>query len=264
MAPIASVACGHMCLFCDAPGLVPASVISDLADESAGTYVQIVTDMEIPGWVGKDTMAVLVLGNGSTQGFDRLRKELESIGATVALVSGEGMSLPEFCGFALGSMVELMAGAGIYDFADSLSSALDAALSSRERLLAIATAVAEALDGTVPSFYSTSGNHSLALAWRHIVSEAVGRPCFCGELPEFDHNELVGWSDPNAHAPQLRLVVIDGGRSEGLVSDIVGCMVEVLEENGRDVVSVDVGGDNVMSRAISGIMLAFMVTEALS
>ena len=125
-------------------------------------------------------------------------------------------------------------------------------------------AVAEALDGTVPSFYSTSGNHSLALAWRHIVSEAVGRPCFCGELPEFDHNELVGWSDPNAHAPQLRLVVIDGGRSEGLVSDIVGCMVEVLEENGRDVVSVDVGGDNVMSRAISGIMLAFMVTEALS
>ena len=78
---------------------------------------------------------------------------------------------------------------------------------------------------------------------------------FSGELPEFDHNELVGWSDPNEHAPGLAMVVLRGTGRPGLVPVIVECMLEVLDENGRDVVEVDVGTGSSALRNIRGIML---------
>ena len=82
-----------------------------------------------------------------------------------------------------------------------------------------------------------------------------------GELPEFDHNELVGWSDPNVHAPELMMLVLKGARSDGLVQTIVDCMLEVLDENGRKVTVVDLGSGSSFARCIRGMMLADAVAK---
>ena len=53
----------------------------------------------------------------------------------------------------------------------------------------------------------------------------------------------------------LAMVVLRGTGRPGLVPVIVECMLEVLDENGRDVVEVDVGTGSSALRNIRGIML---------
>lgn len=255
-----------MCLFCDGPGMVPAAAIADFADESAEVCVPLVTDMEVPGWVGPGTMAVLVLGGGASAASEGLAESLIGRGCRVERIVPEGgMSFPEFCGHALGTMAAMIDGIGLASGAvPALNDALDAAEGDATRFSEASSVVAGALHGRIPAFYSTSEVHSIAVAWRHAMSEALDRPCFCGELPEFDHNELVGWSDPNEHAPELQMVVIEGHGAEGLVPDIVRCMVDVLHENGRDVLRVDIGGGCVMRRVVFGMALAFMASDGMA
>ena len=110
--------------------------------------------------------------------------------------------------------------------------------------------------------YSTSDVHASAVSFRESLSDA-GHLSFTGELPEFDHNELVGWSDPNVHAPELRMVVLKGGSPSDLVNTIVDCMEEVLCENGREVVEADIGSGSSLQRNLRGMLVGMDVADLM-
>ena len=110
--------------------------------------------------------------------------------------------------------------------------------------------------------YSTSDIRASARYWRQMMGSARSDIAFFGELPEFDHNELVGWSDPNVHAPELRILVIKGAVQSQLVTEILRCMLEVLEENGRHAIVADLGSGDSMTKNIRAMVLARMVAEA--
>lgn len=53
--------------------------------------------------------------------------------------------------------------------------------------------LAEALDGTVPQLLATTGNVALATRWRQQLNENAKMLAWEAEVPEMNHNELVGW-----------------------------------------------------------------------
>lgn len=268
----------RVCIFAEEPYSAPCLVMSDVADECGDTYVPVVTDFRVPGWVSGDVSAVLVTGRGSSPGLVEVLEELSSRGVAVHCVAPDG-PLSRSCsdrggscvpipqdgdlavayGSILGSLAALLQSAGVLRTGDMLADALAHVRSNPD---CGTDALAGMGDGFL-AFYSTSDVRALAMGWRGIVGAAASRPCFSGELPEYDHNELVGWSDPNVHAPDIRMVVLRGCRGEGLVSRIVGCMLEVLEENGRDVTVVDVGDGDAVSRDVRGLAMAFVAGDAM-
>lgn len=271
--------CARVCVFGVDACSIAGEILSDAADEASPVPLTSVRDGRVPGWVDADTLAVLISYEGDCPEVLGIIPELRSRGCPVIGITSGGplvnelgpsellmvpsdLDVAEATGYTLGMLAAAVQSAGQFGSADMLSDAIAAVRGACGEIREEASRLAGELRGGVCAFYSTSDVHSCAVAFREAVSGRAGVLSFAGELPEFDHNELVGWSDPNVHAPDLRMVVLRGDSDSDLVNRIVACMTEVLETNGRSVVQADIGGGCAMARDVRGLMLA-LETSAL-
>lgn len=245
-----------LCIFALDGLSVPGDVISELADEIGCPGISSVPDMRIPGWI--DGADAAVVSNGPNQSF---LKELSLRGCRAHVLPLEGKRLTDDTISAIAGLCALASSIGLMDAESALRRTRDEVSGMASALTDAATRVADSIRGGVPAFYSVS---EIGACSRHAMLALRSKGlAFCGELPEFDHNELVGWSDPNVHAPDLRMVVINGCSGGGLVPIIVDCMREVLEENGREVVVADTVGGSSLTMNVAGIVLAQLISERI-
>ena len=62
------------------------------------------------------------------------------------------------------------------------------------------SALARALDGTIPVITGAGLTASVAYRWKCQINENAELPAFASKLPEHDHNEIVGWAGARAGA----------------------------------------------------------------
>lgn len=263
-----------VCIFAEGNCITAARAISNLADEIGSRPVVTVTDGRIPGWVGAGTCAVCM--SDSPDGIDRsMIEELKARGCDTSILRAgkekggwNTVLMPPMCAmdvvaFSLGYLCTLLTNRGIADAMSALSEAASFARVSFERIRVAASEAAGSLRSCVVASYSASAISACSAHMSRSIVRRTGGLAFCGELPEYDHNELVGWSDPNPHAPDLRMVVIEGGPDCGLVPIIISCMEEVLRENGRDVTTVSAGRGPSLTGNMAGIMLAELIAAGM-
>lgn len=256
----------RVCLFSIDFCVAACMAVSDLADSEGGVRVPTFCDTRVPGWVGPGTDAVVVSGADRSEN-GRLYDALRSRGCRVhcimpagslsdrAVRDGsdfiaipDGMDSSDAVAFSLGALCALVSDMGIMDARRVLDEVLSEPL---------AFTVPEGIStGDLVGVYSTSDVGACSKRWADLVMEVRGIPAFRGELPEYDHNELVGWSDPNIHSEGLRMIVLRSEPDEGMVSLIVKHMLEVLSENGRVVEVVDIGAGSTLARDVRGMILA--------
>lgn len=260
--PEAIRACMFSIDFCAAVCLA----VSDIADSRGGIRIPTFCDTRVPGWVGPGTDAIVVSGSGSSDTRD-LCDLLRSRGCRVHCIapaggfSGyaaadgarfiaipDGLDSSEAVAFSLGALCSMISLMGILD----ARSELDSVLSDCSDI----PVPTEILTGDIAGVYSTTDVCACSKRWADLIMEIEGIPAFRGELPEYDHNELVGWSDPNLHSEGLRMIVLRSEEDGGMVSIIVKHMLEVLAENGRRVEVVDIGAGSTLMRDVRGMMLA--------
>lgn len=268
-----------VCIFGTDRFSVVGEMLSDAADELSARPLFCIRDGRVPGWLGADSEAVIVSYEGDCAGMIDILSILRDRGCGVHVLTSGGplanacrpselVLLPmglegaEAMGYTLGVLAAVVQSTGLFDVADALADALGKVRPDSEAISEGAVALVEVLRGRVGAFYSTSDVHACSVAFREAVSDA-GHMAFVGELPEFDHNELVGWSDPNVHAPELTMVILRGSSSSGLVNCIVGCMMEVLGENGRTVVEADIGSGGTLERNLRGLILGLETADLM-
>ncbi len=253
---------GRVCIFgCD-PVSLAGEIVSDMADSCSSAPVPFISDLRVPGWVDEDVVSIII---GDTCARE-MAGELADRGCYVVAIGhlldmGDcdaeevwipaGIGFAGSVGFALGAISSLLSSMEVFDAARILTDDLP-----------IIDGFASECKETVPldperlhAFYSTSDIHAAAKACRAAFTACDEKVAFCGELPEFDHNELVGWSDPNEHAPELAMMVVRGCNGKGIVTDIVDSMLEVLSENGRDVKVYDVPGHDAAAKDCCALLL---------
>ena len=267
----------NICMFGTCDFAIAGDVIMDVADSMSSIPVPMLYDLRIPGWVDDGTVAIVM-----TDSSEDSRIIIESLfrrGCMTVVIAPEGVMfdnfpgvfvvrIPDSCdavgriGFCIGTLAAIMSETGIIDMSEVLRMSSDEIKSYFTDDGRVADIV-EILSGNVPAIYSTSDIHACSKWWKHVLGDCAQDLSFFGELPEFDHNELVGWSDPNVHAPELRMVVLRSGSESKIVLDIVSCMVEVLDENGRRATVVDLGGGSTLAIDLKGILLGSMVAHRL-
>ena len=99
--------------------------------------------------------------------------------------------------------------AGLCGAGERLHTEIDVAAARAERLVdewgpdapddSLAKELARALHGTVPQMAGAGLTVPVAYRWKTQINEQAKTPSFSHELPELDHNEIVGW----AGAPEL-------------------------------------------------------------
>ena len=101
------------------------------------------------------------------------------------------------------SLVVALEVAGICGVGDRLHAEIDVAAAHAEQLVAewgpegpensLSKTVARGLHGTVPQIAGAGLTAPIAYRWKTQINENAKWPCFSHELPELDHNEIVGW-----------------------------------------------------------------------
>lgn len=260
--PGATRACMFSIDFC----VAACMAVSDLADSCGIVRVPTICDTRVPGWIGPGTDAIIVSATDHP-GNGRLYDVLTSRGCRIhcimpagvaaacasedgvdLIMMPEGMDSSEAVAFSLGALCSMMSAMGVIDARSELDSIMPGVLDI--------TPPETVCTGDIAGVYSTTDIGACSKRWADLITEIRGIPAFRGELPEYDHNELVGWSDPNTHSKGLRMIVLRSEPDGGMVSRIVTHMLEVLSENGRDVGIIDIGGGSVLARDVRGMILA--------
>jgi glucose/mannose-6-phosphate isomerase len=174
----------------------------------------------LPGWTQPDTTVLCSSYTGDTEETLAAYEAAGALGAhrVVATTGGElariarrdGVPvIPVAAGLQPRSAVAYMTVAALEVAArcgagPRLTSELDVAAEHLEDLVVewgpdgsadgLAKTVARGLHGTVPVIAGTGLTGPIAYRWKTQLNENAKVPAFSHELPELDHNEIVGWS----------------------------------------------------------------------
>jgi glucose/mannose-6-phosphate isomerase len=134
---------------------------------------------------------------------------------------------------------------------------------SREELQQQAAEVAERLAGTVPVVYGADATAAVARRWKTQLNENSKLMSFFGELPEADHNEIVGWSGEGSGTrfSAVFLLDVDQHPRERRRIELTAGLVEAT---GSTALQVESRGETRTARLLWAVMLGDLVSVELA
>lgn len=214
----------------------------------------IVRDYEVPAYVSENTLLIASSYSGNTEEtLSALESALPKGPKVVCVTSGgkikdiatengfDCIDLPggypprTAAGFSILQQLYVMRGLGlIADFEQDLEAAVQAieGFSDHDD----ARLIADQVHKKIPILYSSPAFESIAIRWRQQFEENAKHIAFHHVIPEMNHNELVGWKNPEALLEDCVVLLIrsehDHSRSAirmDISSEIIGDYADVVE-----------------------------------
>ncbi len=129
--------------------------------------------------------------------------------------------------------------------AEKLSSEMPA-LEERGKLLS------EKLVGKTPVVYANPRYKAVAMIWKIKVNENAKTPAFWNFFPEMNHNEMVGFTNPQG---KFFLCLLKDGDDDPKNLKRFDVTAELLEERGVSSETVDMGGGSIFTKMFRTIFL---------
>jgi glucose/mannose-6-phosphate isomerase len=126
-----------------------------------------------------------------------------------------------------------------------------------------AKTLARALHGSVPVIAGAGLTAPVAYRWKTQINENAKIPAFSHELPELDHNEIVGWQG----APGLgrfSAVVLDDTDNHPRIGDRIELTSELIRDQAHTVQRVATRGQSAVERVMSLVLLGDLVSLYLA
>jgi glucose/mannose-6-phosphate isomerase len=123
--------------------------------------------------------------------------------------------------------------------------------------------LAHALHGSVPVIAGAGLTTPVAYRWKTQINENAKIPAFAHELPELDHNEIVGWQG----APGLgrfSAVFLDDADNHPRIGDRIELTSELIGDQAHTVQRVPTRGQGTVERVMSLVLLGDLVSLYLA
>ncbi|HMD56170.1 MAG TPA: bifunctional phosphoglucose/phosphomannose isomerase [Solirubrobacteraceae bacterium] len=154
-----------------------------------------------------------------------------------------------------------------------LTSEIDVAASHTEQLVAewgpdaaedsLAKEVARGLYGTTPVVAGAGLTAPVANRWKTQINENSKQPCFWNELPELDHNEIVGWEGAK-DAGRFSAVFLDDSDAHPRVKERMDLTERLIAGNAVASFRLETRGQTAIERVISLVLLGDLVSIYLA
>jgi glucose/mannose-6-phosphate isomerase len=167
--------------------------------------------------------------------------------------------------------VAAMSGAG-----PRLTSEIDVAASHTEQLVAewgpdapedsLAKEIARGLAGTAPVIYGAGLTAPIAYRWKTQINENAKQPAFMHELPELDHNEIVGWQGAPDLDPPARFsaVFLDDCDAHPRVKARMELTERLIADFAATSFRLETRGETTVERVFSLVLLGDLVSIYLA
>jgi glucose/mannose-6-phosphate isomerase len=123
----------------------------------------------------------------------------------------------------------------------------------------LAKSLARKLHGTVPEIIGSGLTAPIAYRWKTQINENAKTPALFAELPEFDHNELIGWSDASRLA-RFGAVFLDDSDLHPRVRERIEVTRELIRQHAAVDERVSSVGETRTERLVSLVLLGDLVS----
>lgn len=264
-------------------------VVAEYMAANSRTPAAVVRDTTLPRWADERTLVMLISYSGNTRETLALYEEAQTKGCPLVVITSGG-SLGQLAGEAgeelitippglqpraalghlLGSAAGVVESAGLAPMVSDLRAVLPELERLRDELRPEspvphnqAKQVAQRLLGTLPFVYAPRSIRSAATRWQTQINENAKMLCLSGEVPEMDHNQIVGWID-GAKDPRNLPVMLRPRSEEGMGARIMQTTIDLLADFQLDPVVVDLDGPTALSNALQGMMVGDFVSYYLA
>jgi glucose/mannose-6-phosphate isomerase len=167
-------------------------------------------------------------------------------------------------GYLFGAVARVVAAAGLIpDQGSALNEAADAAdqaTGEGSPRWQLASGIAQRLAGRIPIIYGGGPiSGAVAQRWKTQINENAKLPAFAAELPEADHNEIVGWES----APSLSsflAVFLEDSDQHPRVRQRIELTARLIEPQAAGTVRLESRGATRLERVLSLVMLGDLVS----
>jgi glucose/mannose-6-phosphate isomerase len=251
--------------------------------DSLGLPMLIFRDYELPPWTAPDRAILCSSYSGNTEETLACFAAAEAIGAK-RYVATTGGALAEAARASQVPVVGLPSGlqprhsvgygftvaceiAALIGAAPAMRTEIDTAAAfieeRREALVERAAEIADQLAGSVPLVYGCDLTVPVAYRWKTQINENAKQHAFENQLPELDHNEIVGWTqdgDPSGFS----VVVLTDSDQHPRQRERAELTAKLIEPSADSVVMVETEGETRVARLLWSVLLGDLVSLHLA
>ena len=247
-----------------------------------GLPMLIFRDYELPPWTSPDRAILCSSYSGDTEETLACFDAAEAIGAH-RIVATTGGALAEAARRADVPVIGLPGGlqprhsvgygftvaceiAALLGAAPGMRTEIDTAAAHleerRDSLIARAAEIADQIAGSVPLIYGCDVTVPVAYRWKTQINENAKQHAFDHQLPELDHNEIVGWS---ANGPaQFAAVFLTDSDQHPRQRERARLTAKLIEPSASAVVIAETEGETRVERLLWGVMVGDLVSLHLA
>ena len=274
-------------------GMGGSAIGGDLARAALGDRASrplgVARRYELPAWTTPDTMVLCASYSGETEETLACYEAAGAVGAprVVATTGGRlaraaradgvpviplpgGLQPRAAVAYMLVSVLEI---AAYVDAAPAVRTEIDAACASLTDLArewgpeadsdSLAKRVAQRGHHTTLCIYGAGPTGAIAYRWKCQVNENAKMPAFAAELPEADHNEIVGWGGAAELGGSLAVFLEDSDQHPR-VRQRIELTANLIEPQAAGIVRLESQGSSAVERVMSLVMLGDLVSIYLA
>jgi glucose/mannose-6-phosphate isomerase len=257
--------------------------------DRASRPIMLARGYALPAWTTPDTAVLCTSYSGNTEETLAVYEAAGALGAQ-RIVATTGGRLAEAAradklpviplpgGFqpraaVAYSLVIALEVAGLCGAGERLHAEIDVAAAHAERLVglwgpdatddSLAKELARSLHGTVVQVAGAGLTAPIAYRWKTQINENAKLPCFAGELPEIDHNEIEGWTGTNGLG-RFSAVFLDDSDLHPRIRQRIELTRGLIAAHAAATYRVESVGETRVERLVSLVLLGDLVSLYLA
>jgi glucose/mannose-6-phosphate isomerase len=273
-----------ICLYNFEASNIAADSVSSYVFARTTTQIHTIVDRVVPAWVRENVDVIIMSYSGNSPEIDEVYTGAKSKGCRIhCITSGghlkeicqrdgnvnlilipEGMTHWDVTGYEIGALVRLYEAMGIEGIQKTVEDAIPSIKEYRDCIWESEQVKKLALQvkGRIPVIYCTGELRAVHKRWKMLINDEIGSLAFSGEYPEFNHNELVSWTDKDSDTSDFIIIVYRIDTGSELLNRILNISTDLLKQHRLKVRIIDVGG-GLVERSIRGIIYADAVANYL-
>ena len=241
--------------------------------------ILVIRDYELPSWTPAGHAALCMSYSGDTEETLACFEAADALGVR-RVVATTGGALAELARAAGVPVVGIPSGlqpraavgytfaiaaevATLIQAADGIRTEIDAAAAwlaqEREGLIERSAEIAASVAGSVPVIYGCDLTVPVAYRWKTQLNENAKQQAFTHELPELDHNEIVGW-DEGCDGGPLSAVFLEDSDQHPRQRQRAALTSKLIEPAAHTVLRIETEGETRTARMLWGVMLGDLVS----
>jgi glucose/mannose-6-phosphate isomerase len=260
-------------------GLLARAALGD----SLGLPMLVFRDYELPSWTPPDRAVLCSSYSGNTEETLACFAAAEAIGSRryVATTGGRladaaraadvpviglpgGLQPRHSVGYGFTVACEVAALVGVSPGArteiDTAAARLDA---SKDAIAARSEEIAEQIGDALPLIYGCDLTVPVAYRWKTQFNENAKRHAFDNQLPELDHNEIVGWDGDGVSGPCAAIFLLDSDQHPRQ-RERAELTAKLIEPEAAGVIMVETDGETRITRLLEAVLLGDLVSLHLA